>query len=61
MYIVGSSLNGLGTNTSDVDMCLLLPDRVGEIDQLSQAIPLLELVKRVIRDRPDLGRWQWAV
>ena len=33
LNIVGSSLKGLGSNTSDVDMCLLLPDRIGEINQ----------------------------
>lgn len=45
LIIVGSSLNGLGTITSDVDMCLLLPKEAGEIDQFTQAIPILNFVK----------------
>lgn len=46
--MVGSSLNGLGTITSDVDMCLLLPQKYGDIDQTTQAVPILRLVKDII-------------
>lgn len=52
--MVGSSLNGLGTNTSDVDMCLLLPDQIGEIDQYAQAIPILKIVQGIVK---DLGKF----
>jgi len=50
LYVVGSSLNGLGTKRSDVDMCLLLPNQIGKIDQFSQAIPILKLIMNVIQN-----------
>lgn len=46
--IVGSSMNGLGTLTSDVDMCLLLPEKYGDIDQNTQAVLILRLIKNII-------------
>lgn len=45
LYIVGSSLNGLGSNSSDVDMCIVLPDQNEQIDQYIYAIPVLKYVK----------------
>lgn len=43
LYIVGSSINNLGNNTSDVDMCLVISDR--EIDQTTEALPILRFVR----------------
>lgn len=47
LYIVGSSINNLGNNNSDVDMCLIISDR--EIDQTTEALPILQLVRDQIR------------
>lgn len=46
LYIVGSSINNLGNNNSDVDMCLVISDR--EIDQSSEALPVLRFVREQI-------------
>lgn len=43
LYIVGSSINNLGSNTSDVDMCLIISER--EIDQNTEALPILQFVR----------------
>ncbi|XP_015912539.2 poly(A) RNA polymerase GLD2 [Parasteatoda tepidariorum] len=40
LRVVGSSVNGLGTNTSDVDMCLILSTT--EIDQQTEAMHILK-------------------
>ncbi|KAM7311626.1 poly(A) RNA polymerase gld-2 homolog A [Ixodes scapularis] len=42
LYVVGSSVNGLGSNSSDMDMCLMLTD--SEVDQRNEAILVLRLV-----------------
>lgn len=47
LYIVGSSINNLGNNNSDVDMCLVISDR--EIDQTTEALPILQFVRDQIR------------
>ena len=47
LYIVGSSINNLGNNNSDVDMCLVISDR--EIDQTAEALPILQFVRDQIR------------
>lgn len=47
LYIVGSSINNLGNNNSDVDMCLVISDR--EIDQSTEALPILQFVRDEIR------------
>lgn len=47
LYIVGSSINNLGNNNSDVDMCLVISDR--EIDQATEALPVLHFVRDQIR------------
>lgn len=43
LYIVGSSINNLGNNNSDVDMCLIISDR--DIDQTTEALPILQFVR----------------
>lgn len=47
LYIVGSSINNLGNNNSDVDMCLVLSDR--DIDQNNEALPVLQFVREELR------------
>ena len=47
LYIVGSSINNLGNNNSDVDMCLIISER--EIDQVTDALPILQFVRDQIR------------
>lgn len=47
LYVVGSSVNGLGSNSSDMDMCLMLTDSefIGfQVDQRNEAILVLRLV-----------------
>uniref|UniRef100_A0A0N4ZV75 PAP-associated domain-containing protein n=1 Tax=Parastrongyloides trichosuri TaxID=131310 RepID=A0A0N4ZV75_PARTI len=43
LYIIGSSLNGFGTNNSDMDLCLMLTGE--ELDQRRDAITILNAVK----------------
>lgn len=47
LYIVGSSINNLGNNNSDVDMCLIISER--DIDQTTEALPILQFVRDQIR------------
>ena len=54
LCIVGSSLNGLGTTSSDVDMCILLPNHTTEIDQSRDAVPILKYVMSQISDLGSL-------
>lgn len=45
LYVVGSSMTGLGGNSSDMDMCLMLTD--DEIDQEKEATGILHTVRDV--------------
>ncbi|GBL95681.1 Poly(A) RNA polymerase gld-2 A [Araneus ventricosus] len=47
LRVVGSSVNGLGTNNSDVDMCLVLASPV-EIDQQTEAMQLLQFAQKLL-------------
>ncbi|CAJ0927596.1 unnamed protein product, partial [Mesorhabditis belari] len=42
LYVVGSSLNGFGNNTSDMDVCLMITNH--DLDQKKDAIVVLNLV-----------------
>ncbi|XP_050039271.2 poly(A) RNA polymerase GLD2-like isoform X1 [Dermacentor andersoni] len=53
LYIVGSSLTGFGSNTSDADMCLVLTK--DQVDQRQQATAVLGHVARL------LARTGWCV
>ncbi|XP_054710871.1 poly(A) RNA polymerase GLD2-like [Uloborus diversus] len=46
LRVVGSSVNGLGTNNSDVDMCLVLSP--AEIDQQTEATNLLKYAQKLL-------------
>lgn len=48
--MVGSSLNGLGSDKSDVDMCLVLKNSPESINQMMHAIPILKYVKDLLSD-----------
>ncbi|VDM44080.1 unnamed protein product, partial [Toxocara canis] len=43
LYMVGSSLNGFGTNSSDMDLCLMISHR--ELNQQTDAVIVLEMVR----------------
>ncbi|XP_055954187.1 poly(A) RNA polymerase GLD2-like isoform X3 [Argiope bruennichi] len=45
LYVVGSSMTGLGVSSSDIDMCLMLTDE--EVDQQKEAIGILHTIKRL--------------
>lgn len=46
--MVGSSLNGLGTNNSDIDLCLVI-DSIGEkMCHMRFAIPVLKWAERIL-------------
>ncbi|GIY42481.1 poly(A) RNA polymerase gld-2 homolog A [Caerostris darwini] len=47
LRVVGSSVNGLGTNNSDVDMCLVLASPF-EIDQQTEAMQLLQFAQKLL-------------
>lgn len=47
VFIVGSSANGFGTNSSDVDICLMVSHE--EVNQKAEAICLLRLLARALR------------
>ncbi|XP_076047115.1 uncharacterized protein LOC143028620 isoform X3 [Oratosquilla oratoria] len=44
LYVVGSSLSGFGSDTSDVDMCLMITP--GDLDQKTEATAVLRLLQR---------------
>lgn len=46
VYIVGSSMNGFGTTTSDVDMCLMLSNT--EVDQQTEATHILKYIFKIL-------------
>ncbi|XP_015788987.1 poly(A) RNA polymerase gld-2 homolog A [Tetranychus urticae] len=52
LYMVGSSLNGLGTNNSDIDLCLVI-DSIGEkMCHMRFAIPVLKWAERILSRLP---------
>ncbi|CAI5439427.1 unnamed protein product [Caenorhabditis angaria] len=42
LYVVGSSLNGFGNNSSDMDLCLMITNK--ELDQKNDAVVVLNLI-----------------
>uniref|UniRef100_A0A1I7YRG5 PAP-associated domain-containing protein n=1 Tax=Steinernema glaseri TaxID=37863 RepID=A0A1I7YRG5_9BILA len=50
LYIVGSSLNGFGNNTSDMDLCLMITN--DEIDQRTDAVVILNHVMNCLVQSP---------
>ncbi|XP_007890278.1 poly(A) RNA polymerase GLD2 isoform X2 [Callorhinchus milii] len=59
LYLVGSSLNGFGTRSSDADLCLVLIDK--QINQKSEALHILTLIQQLFYrlsyiERPQLIR-----
>ncbi|VDD88521.1 unnamed protein product [Enterobius vermicularis] len=48
LYIVGSSLNGFGTNSSDMDLCLMISCK--EINQRTDAVVVLDLVRNLFQN-----------
>lgn len=62
LYIVGSSINGLGSFNCDMDMCLLIPDADAfglPVDQSREfAIQILKLARNSLRKLPRLQNLQ---
>ena len=48
LFLVGSSVNGLSSNNSDADMCLIFKDRPDLMDQAIVAAKLLEKIHHLI-------------
>ncbi|KAK6725603.1 hypothetical protein RB195_004116 [Necator americanus] len=42
LYVVGSSLNGFGNNTSDMDLCLMITNK--DLDQKTDAVVVLNMI-----------------
>ncbi|UMM13691.1 hypothetical protein L5515_001840 [Caenorhabditis briggsae] len=42
LYVVGSSLNGFGNNSSDMDLCLMITNK--DLDQKNDAVVVLNLI-----------------
>jgi len=47
LYLVGSSLNGLGTKTSDIDLCLVMNNFGPGFCHYRVAVPMLRLVEKI--------------
>jgi poly(A) RNA polymerase GLD2 len=47
LYIVGSSMNGLGSSSSDMDLCLMLS--ASDIDQKKEATEILRVLCKALR------------
>ena len=47
LFLVGSTMNGFGSNRSDVDMCLLIKHT--EMDQRNEAIFHLDQILRSLK------------
>lgn len=56
LYIVGSSMSGFGTKTSDMDLCLMLSPH--QIDGKREAVELLMVIQRAFRKCPFIRRSQ---
>ncbi|GIY83847.1 poly(A) RNA polymerase gld-2 homolog A [Caerostris extrusa] len=52
LYVVGSSMTGLGVKSSDIDMCLMLTD--SEVDQQKEAIGFLHGIQVIYAKVPIL-------
>ncbi|KAL7299969.1 hypothetical protein TKK_0007285 [Trichogramma kaykai] len=57
LFMVGSTLNGFGTNASDVDMCLLVRD-ANPIDPRNEAIYRLGQIMSCLRKSDFIGHLQ---
>ncbi|XP_076443824.1 poly(A) RNA polymerase GLD2-like isoform X2 [Babylonia areolata] len=49
LFIVGSSLSGFGTHTSDMDLCLLVT-QIQQIDQKYEAVHILNAIHKSLKD-----------
>jgi len=52
LQVVGSTMSGFGSNTSDVDMCLLI--RSSEVDQRFEAVERLQALGQSLRSVPGI-------
>jgi len=48
LYVVGSSMNGFGANSSDIDMCLVVTQ--GELNQKREATEILMYIRRLLKE-----------
>ncbi|KPP77957.1 poly(A) RNA polymerase GLD2-like [Scleropages formosus] len=59
VYLAGSTLNGFGSRSSDADLCLVIKD--GSVDQRTDAVYILSLIRKLLYrlsyiERPQLIR-----
>uniref|UniRef100_A0A8C4WTS0 polynucleotide adenylyltransferase n=1 Tax=Eptatretus burgeri TaxID=7764 RepID=A0A8C4WTS0_EPTBU len=54
LYLVGSSINGFGSDTSDGDLCLVLKQRT--IKQRSEVLYILQQVIKILQKLPFIGK-----
>ncbi|KAE9411969.1 hypothetical protein Angca_009467, partial [Angiostrongylus cantonensis] len=47
LYVVGSSLNGFGSNTSGMDLCLMITSK--DLDQKTHAVVVLNMVHNALQ------------
>lgn len=59
LYLVGSTMNGFGSDNSDVDMCLLV--RHTEMDQRNEAVLHLEQMLKCLRRCGESFTMMWCL
>jgi poly(A) RNA polymerase GLD2 len=52
LYVVGSSLNGFGNETSDMDLCFVITN--GELDQRTDAVNVLNAIYNILSTLPAI-------
>ncbi|CAG9531104.1 unnamed protein product [Cercopithifilaria johnstoni] len=56
LYVVGSSLNGFGTNSSDMDLCLMITNK--DLDQRTDAVVVLNMIQSALAETKWVSHMQ---
>ncbi|MCP9260168.1 Poly(A) RNA polymerase GLD2 [Dirofilaria immitis] len=56
LYVVGSSLNGFGTNSSDMDLCLMITNK--DLDQRTDAVVVLNMIQSALAETKWISHMQ---
>uniref|UniRef100_A0A8R1Y303 polynucleotide adenylyltransferase n=1 Tax=Onchocerca volvulus TaxID=6282 RepID=A0A8R1Y303_ONCVO len=56
LYVVGSSLNGFGTNSSDMDLCLMITNK--DLDQRTDAVVVLNMIQSALTEMKWVSHMQ---
>uniref|UniRef100_A0A0R3RPG5 polynucleotide adenylyltransferase n=1 Tax=Elaeophora elaphi TaxID=1147741 RepID=A0A0R3RPG5_9BILA len=56
LYVVGSSLNGFGTNSSDMDLCLMITNK--DLDQRTDAVVVLNMIQSALAEMKWVSHMQ---